>query len=77
VRVKLNTILAGPDIGPFDIGQIVDLPVSLAVSLVRTGNAVAVDPLPVPREDKVETAIDSRDVETAARRGPGRPRKAE
>lgn len=43
MRVKLNTIMAGPD-GSHDAGSIVDLPDARARDLIARGFAVAVDP---------------------------------
>jgi hypothetical protein len=77
--VKLRTILAGPGIGPYDEGSVVDFDDKFADALIRAGVAVEVpSSRPPARGISPETAVEETRVETTdqIRRGPGRPRKS-
>ena len=53
-----------------EVGDTIDVPDVVAVGLLDGGFAAA-----VKEADEVETATPKADVETAVKRGPGRPRK--
>lgn len=53
MRVKLLTLMAGPD-GVFNVGQTIDIPVEQALQIINSGCAVACD---TPRKEiSIETA---------------------